>query len=64
MWQWLGSRRFTNYKFRRQQPIGPYVLDFFCPEAKLSIELDGNQHGILPQKTVMRIAPDFLPVQE
>jgi very-short-patch-repair endonuclease len=51
MWQWLRDRRFTNYKFRRQQPIGPYILDFFCPEAKLSIELDGNQHGFPGAKT-------------
>jgi very-short-patch-repair endonuclease len=32
-------------RFRRQQPIGPYVVDFFCPSAKLIVELDGGQHG-------------------
>jgi very-short-patch-repair endonuclease len=46
MWKWLRDRRFTNYKFRRQHPVSPYTLDFFCEEAQLSIELDGGQHGI------------------
>ena len=45
VWRWLRSRRFTEYKFRRQYPIGLYILDLFCFEAKLSIELDGSQHG-------------------
>ncbi len=34
-----------GFKFRRQHPIGPYVADFFCLEAKLVIELDGSQHA-------------------
>ena len=33
-------------KFRRQQPIGPYVVDFVCFEKKLIVELDGSQHGL------------------
>ena len=45
MWRWLRGRRFGHYKFRRQHPIGDYVLDFFCEEAELNIELDGGQHG-------------------
>lgn len=45
MWRWLRDRRLTQYKFRRQYPIGIYFLDFYCVEAKLSIELDGSQHG-------------------
>ena len=45
MWSWLRDHRFANYKFRRQHPIGPYVLDFFCNEANLDIEVDGFQHG-------------------
>jgi very-short-patch-repair endonuclease len=50
LWRWLRDRRFSQYKFRRQQPLGPYILDFFCPEAKLSIELDGGQHGFPEQQ--------------
>jgi len=45
MWRWLRDRRFSGYKFRRQHPVGDYILDFFCEEAELSIELDGSQHG-------------------
>jgi very-short-patch-repair endonuclease len=49
MWRWLRGRRFSGYKFRRQHPVGPYLLDFFCEEARLAIELDGGQHGF-PEK--------------
>jgi very-short-patch-repair endonuclease len=45
LWRWLRDRRFSTYKFRRQQPMGAHTLDFFCNEAKLNIELDGSQHG-------------------
>src|SRR5262249_48604198 len=45
LWRWLRNRRFSAYKFRRQHPFGPYILDFFCEEARLNIELDGFQHG-------------------
>ncbi|MBE0542135.1 MAG: endonuclease domain-containing protein [Verrucomicrobia bacterium] len=45
MWSWLRDHRFADYKFRRQHPIGPHVLDFFCNEAKLDVEVDGFQHG-------------------
>jgi adenine-specific DNA-methyltransferase len=50
MWRWLRDRRFSEYKFRRQHPVGEYVLDFFCEEARLNIELDGAQHGFPEQK--------------
>ena len=46
LWFALRSRQFAGFKFRRQQPIGPYVADFVCFEAKLIIELDGGQHGL------------------
>ncbi len=45
LWRWLRDRRFSAYKFRRQQPMGLHTLDFYCPEAKVNIELDGSQHG-------------------
>ena len=45
VWSWLRERRFSAYKFRRQHPFGPHVLDFFCVEAFVDIELDGSQHG-------------------
>ena len=46
LWRWLRDRRFSGYKFRREYPLGQFVLDFFCVEAQLNIELDGFQHGL------------------
>src|SRR2546426_7654185 len=45
LWRWLRDRRFNNYKFRRQHPVGIYYLDFFCEQARLAVELDGFAHG-------------------
>ena len=45
LWAWLRDRRFDGYKFRRQYPIGRYVVNFYCAELKLAIEVDGRQHG-------------------
>src|SRR5690606_19028395 len=44
MWLLLKDRRFTDFKFRRQVPIGPYIADFVCYAARVIIELDGSQH--------------------
>ena len=44
LWQRLRGRRIAGLKFRRQHPIGPYIADFACPEAKLVIEIDGYWH--------------------
>ena len=52
VWGWLRDRRFSSYKFRRQHPYGPYILDFFCLEARLDIELDGFMHGYPTHRTV------------
>jgi len=49
MWRWLRGRRFAAYKFRRQHPFGGHVLDSFCLEAWLNIELDGSGHGFPEQ---------------
>jgi len=45
LWQILRGRRLSSVKFRRQQPIGPFVVDFVCFERKLIIEVDGGQHA-------------------
>ena len=45
LWHYLRSKQLGGYKFRRQQPIGPYVADFACLPEKLLIELDGGQHA-------------------
>jgi very-short-patch-repair endonuclease len=45
LWRHLRAGRFDGYKFKRQQPLGSYVVDFVCFEARLVIELDGGQHA-------------------
>ncbi|NNP72470.1 DNA methyltransferase [Acinetobacter defluvii] len=45
MWQILRARGFMDLKFRRQHVIAPYIVDFYCHEIGLVIELDGSQHG-------------------
>jgi len=45
LWYLLRGRRFMGYKFRRQSPLPPYVLDFYCDELRLAVELDGGQHN-------------------
>ena len=44
LWYLLRDRRFFGYKFRRQTPIGTYIVDFACFKARLIVELDGGQH--------------------
>ena len=45
LWVCLRGKRLAGLKFRRQHPIGPYILDFFCAEAKLAVEVDGESHA-------------------
>jgi very-short-patch-repair endonuclease len=45
LWTYLRRKHVRGIRFRRQQPIGPYVADFYCSAAKLIVELDGEQHG-------------------
>ncbi|MCM5029007.1 endonuclease domain-containing protein, partial [Escherichia coli] len=45
LWQSLRARQLRGFKFRRQVPMGPYIVDFACLEAGLIIEVDGGQHA-------------------
>jgi len=44
LWYHLRDRRLEGFKFRRQYPCGPFIIDFCCAEARLAVELDGGQH--------------------
>lgn len=44
LWQQLRAKQLHGFKFKRQQPIGNYIVDFVCFEKRLVIELDGGQH--------------------
>ena len=45
LWWFLRNRQISNCKFRRQQAVGPFIVDFLCLEKRLIVELDGGQHA-------------------
>ena len=60
LWWALRNRQFAGFKFRRQQPIGPYIADFACFEAGLVIELDGAQHVSRQNEAYDHMRTEFL----
>ena len=54
IWQKLRARQLLDLKFRRQHPCPPYVIDFYCVELQLAIELDGSQHFTAEQQVYDR----------
>jgi valyl-tRNA synthetase len=60
LWQLLRDRQFMDAKFRRQYTIEPYIVDFYCHEAKLVIELDGGQHGFEERQPAEQKRQTFL----
>ncbi|MFH1175414.1 MAG: endonuclease domain-containing protein [bacterium] len=50
LWSRLKNRQLKGYKFRRQYGIGKFVVDFYCPEIKLAIEIDGDEHFLSEKK--------------
>jgi very-short-patch-repair endonuclease len=46
LWKRLRNRSLGDLRFRRQAPLGRYIVDFFCPERMLIVEVDGDQHGL------------------
>ena len=52
LWYHLRNRRLDGFKFRQQEPLAGYVVDFLCEEAKLIVEADGGQHT--PQEGALR----------
>jgi len=45
LWQVIRNRQLDGLRFRRQAPLGPYIVDFFCPERRLIVEVDGGHHA-------------------
>ena len=60
LWRHLRNRNFAEYEFRRQHPFDDYVLDFYCPSAKLAIELDGGGHNCRGGQIRDRTRAEFL----
>jgi very-short-patch-repair endonuclease len=44
LWTYLKKSQLDGKKFRRQESVGPYIVDFFCPESRVIVELDGAPH--------------------
>lgn len=60
LWTKLSRNQLGGLKFRRQHPIGRYVLDFYCPAVRLCIELDGFSHDDAAEIKKDQIRDDFL----
>ena len=56
LWDALRNRRLSGLKFRRQNPIGPFVADFCCPNRRLVIEVDGDVHETQHEEDAAREA--------
>jgi len=50
VWDLLKNKKLKDLKFRRQHPIGRYIVDFYCPKHKLIVEIDGLIHEMQDQK--------------
>jgi very-short-patch-repair endonuclease len=60
LWRVLRNRQIAGAKFRRQHQFGPYILDFYCPDAHLAVELDGDSHALGKQESRDEIRTDYL----
>jgi very-short-patch-repair endonuclease len=60
LWKQLQRRQLAGLHFRRQHPIGPYVLDFFCASARLAVEVDGMVHADAAQRVKDRVRDRWL----
>src|SRR3990172_8175353 len=54
LWLALRDRRLDGLKFRRQHPVGPYILDFYCHELSLAVEIDGAYHDLTAAQDAQR----------
>src|SRR5689334_377387 len=60
LWESLRARRLDGVKFRRQQPLGAFVVDFFCAECRLIVEVDGSIHDVEAQAEADRQRQEIL----
>jgi very-short-patch-repair endonuclease len=60
LWEQLRAKKFLNLKFYRQYGIGEYIADFYCPEKKLVIEIDGLRHYTTDGLSYDKIREEFM----
>jgi len=54
LWRHLRNRELGGWKFKRQYPVGPFIVDFICVEKNLVIEVDGGQHAENEEQDIQR----------
>jgi len=62
LWKQLRRKRLNGLKCRRQHPLGRYIADFYCPEVRLVIELDGTVHNLKDQKEYDELRKEVIEV--
>ena len=60
LWRHLRNRQLQSWKFRRQHPVDRYIVDFYCPEGRLAIELDGGGHNFANRESLDQERTRFL----
>jgi len=60
LWAKIRRKQIKEYQFYRQKPIGDYIVDFYCPKAKMVVEIDGSQHLVGETIQYDRIRDDYL----
>jgi very-short-patch-repair endonuclease len=63
VWSWLRAKKLNGVKFRRQEPVGKYIVDFVSFEKKLIIEIDGGQHSFEETKDNDEVRTQWLESQ-
>ena len=56
LWSRLRDRQLGGFKFRRQYPVGPFLPDFYCAQARLVVEVDGDVHATQQERDAARTA--------
>lgn len=64
LWAHLRNKQFYGMKFFRQYGLGPYIVDFYCPNMKLAVELDGGQHNTSENQAYDAARSKYLRAQE
>ena len=60
LWAHLRKKQCRGFRFLRQYGVGPYIVDFYCPQKRLVIELDGSQHAELENQEYDKVRTDYL----
>jgi very-short-patch-repair endonuclease len=60
LWSHLRNDQLDGHRFRRQQPVGPYVADFMCPRLSLIVEVEGDSHATAEQMEWDRVRTEYL----